>query len=58
MQNLKLVTMKRYLFLFLSIFCVIGMLMMSGCEVAEKDYTVTFDANGGTGSMKPQKFQY
>ena len=48
--------MKRYLFLFLSIFCIVGMLTISGCGDGERNYIVTFDANGGTGNMRQQEF--
>ena len=33
----------------------VAMLFVSGCH-KDKTYVVTFDANGGTGTMKEQKF--
>lgn len=47
--------MRRRLFLLLAIIVTIGMLAISGCG-KEKVYTVTFDANGGSGNMKSQVF--
>ena len=47
--------MKRKIFLFLAIVCVVGMVMMSGCNRPET-YTVTFNSNGGTGTMAVQTF--
>lgn len=44
--------MKKLIFL---IIAVAGILAISGCG-KEKVYTVTFDANGGTGEMKEQIF--
>lgn len=47
--------MKRSIFLFFAIVSVAGMIAISGCG-KEKVYTVTFDANGGSGVMKEQSF--
>ena len=47
--------MKRTLFITLAIVSLAGMVLTSGCG-KEKVYTVTFDANGGTGVMKSQTF--
>jgi uncharacterized repeat protein (TIGR02543 family) len=47
--------MKRKIFLFLAIISVVGMVMMSGCKKKET-YTVTFNANGGSGTMAAQTF--
>ena len=47
--------MKRSIFLLFAIVSVAGMMAISGCG-KEKVYTVTFDANGGSGVMKEQSF--
>jgi hypothetical protein len=47
--------MKQNLYLFLAIVSVIGMVMMSGCNRPET-YTVTFNSNGGSGTMAAQTF--
>ena len=47
--------MKRSIFLLFAIVSVVGMMAISGCG-KEKVYTVTFDANGGSGVMKEQSF--
>lgn len=47
--------MKRIVFLIVAAVYVAGMLAISGCG-KERVYTVTFDANGGTGEMKEQIF--
>ena len=47
--------MKRTLFIFFAIFSLLGMIAISGCKKKET-YTVTFDANGGTGEMAEQVF--
>ena len=47
--------MKRTLFITLVLVSIAGMVMLSGCG-KEKVYTVTFDANSGIGTMKPQTF--
>ena len=44
--------MKKTLLIILAL---VGMILMSGCG-KEKVYTVTFDANSGTGTMKSQTF--
>ena len=41
--------------IFLVAFAIVAMLFVSGCH-KDKTYVVTFDANGGTGTMKEQKF--
>jgi len=47
--------MKKYAFLLFAIISLAGMLAISGCK--KKDtYTVTFNANGGTGTMSAQTF--
>lgn len=47
--------MKRTVFLFLAIVSLVGMLATSGCK--KKDtYTVTFNSNGGSGTMSAQTF--
>jgi uncharacterized repeat protein (TIGR02543 family) len=48
--------MKRSLFLLFAIVSVAGMIAFSGCDTNVTTYTVTFDANGGTGVMEPQTF--
>ena len=47
--------MKRSIFLLFAIVSVAGMLAISGCNRPET-YTVTFNANGGTGTMEAQTF--
>ena len=47
--------MKRSIFLFFAIVTLAGMLAISGCKKKET-YTVTFNPNGGTGTMQPQTF--
>ena len=47
--------MKRTLFFMVAIFSLAGMIAISGCKKKET-YTVTFDANGGTGEMAEQVF--
>lgn len=47
--------MKRFTFLFLAIVSIVGIIAISGCERPET-YTVTFNANGGTGTMSIQTF--
>ena len=47
--------MKRSIFLFFAIVTLVGMLAISGCKKKET-YTVTFNPNGGTGTMQPQTF--
>ena len=47
--------MKRSIFLFFAIVTLAGMLAISGCNRPET-YTVTFNANGGTGTMEAQTF--
>ncbi len=47
--------MKRSIFLFFAIVTLAGMLAISGCNRPET-YTVTFNANGGTGTMTAQTF--
>ncbi len=44
----------RKIFFPLAVTCFV-VLLMSGCN-KKKTYTVTFDANGGTGTMQPQTF--
>lgn len=46
--------MRKFLILF-AIVSVAGMLALSGCDFGDT-YTITFDANGGTGVMDPQTF--
>ena len=46
----------RKFFIFLAIVSVVGMLAFSGCDFETSTYTVSFDANGGDGSMSPQIF--
>ena len=41
--------------IFLVAFAIVAMLFVSGCH-KDKTYVVTFDSNGGTGTMKEQKF--
>lgn len=48
--------MKRTLFLLFAIVSVAGMIATSGCDTNVTTYTVTFDANGGEGSMDTQLF--
>ena len=43
---------RKYIFPF-AVICML--LLMCGCKKKET-YTVTFDANGGTGTMQPQIF--
>lgn len=45
--------MRKYFFLF-AVTCMM-LLLMSGCKKSET-FTVTFDANGGTGTMEAQTF--
>lgn len=47
--------MKRIFFLAFAIVSVFGMLAFSGCH-KEKNYTVTFNANGGVGTMDEQVY--
>ena len=47
--------MKRSIFLFFAIVTLAGMLAISGCKKKET-YTVTFNPNGGTGTMEAQTF--
>ena len=47
--------MKKIVLLVVVASAIMGMLAISGCG-KEKVYTVTFDANGGTGEMKEQIF--
>ncbi len=47
--------MKKSIFLLFAIVSVAGMIAISGCKKKET-YTVTFNANGGTGTMQPQTF--
>ena len=47
--------MKRSIFLLFAIVSVAGMIAISGCKKKET-YTVTFNANGGTGTMQSQTF--
>lgn len=46
----------RNFFIFFAIVFVAGMLAFSGCDFETTTYTVTFDANGGEGSMSQQVF--
>lgn len=48
--------MKRSLFLLFAIVSVAGMIAFSGCDTNATTYTVTFDANGGEGTMDTQLF--
>ena len=50
-----IVTMKKNLFLLFAIVSVVGMMAISGCKKTET-YTVTFNANGGAGTMEAQTF--
>lgn len=56
MQHLynNLNNMRKFIILFV-IVSVVGMLAFSGCDFGDT-YTITFDANGGTGVMDPQTF--
>lgn len=47
--------MKRIFLLLFAIVSVAGMIAISGCN-KNKTYIVTYDANGGTGTMEPQVF--
>ena len=47
--------MKRSIFLLFAIVSVMGMIAISGCKKKET-YTVTFNANGGVGTMTAQTF--
>ena len=47
--------MKRSILVLLPIILVAGMLAISGCK-KKATYTVTFDPNGGSGTMQPQLF--
>ncbi len=47
--------MKRSIFLFFAIVTLAGMLAISGCKKKET-YTITFNPNGGTGTMSAQTF--
>ena len=47
--------MKRTIFLFLAVVSLAGMLATSGCKKKET-YTVTFNSNGGSGTMSAQTF--
>ena len=48
--------MRKSLFLLFAIVSVAGMIAFSGCNTDVKTYTVTFDANGGEGTMDTQLF--
>ena len=48
--------MKRSLFLLFAIVSVAGMIAFSGCDTNVTTFTVTFDANGGEGTMDTQLF--
>lgn len=48
--------MKRSIFFVIAVISMIGMLAISGCEKNPVTYTVSFDSNGGTGTMTEQKF--
>ena len=48
--------MRKSLFLLFAIVSVAGMIAFSGCDTDVKTYTVTFDANGGEGTMDTQLF--
>ena len=45
--------MKKFYFMIFAIVTLAGMLAISGCKKKET-YTVTFNPNGGTGTMNPQ----
>ncbi len=45
----------QYILMFVAIFAIVAVLAVSGCKKKET-YTVTFDANGGTGEMAEQVF--
>jgi uncharacterized repeat protein (TIGR02543 family) len=47
--------MKRLTYVFLAIVIIVGMLAINGCNRPET-YIVTFNANGGTGTMEQQVF--
>jgi len=47
--------MKRTIFLFFAVVTLVGMLAISGCKKKET-YTITFNPNGGTGTMSVQTF--
>lgn len=47
--------MKRFAFLFFTVITLLGMIVISGCKKQET-YTVTFNPNGGTGTMQQQVF--
>ena len=47
--------MSKRLSIMFVLFSLVGMILVSGCS-KEKVYTVTFDANGGSGVMKEQSF--
>ena len=47
--------MKKFYFMIFAIVTLAGMLAISGCKKKET-YTVTFNANGGTGTMAAQTF--
>ncbi|MBO7570622.1 MAG: InlB B-repeat-containing protein [Bacteroidales bacterium] len=47
--------MRRTLFLMVAIFSLVGLVAISGCKKKET-YTVSFNANGGNGSMSEQIF--
>ncbi|MBO7572668.1 MAG: InlB B-repeat-containing protein [Bacteroidales bacterium] len=47
--------MKKSIFLLFAIVSAAGMIAISGCDRPET-YTVTFNPNGGTGTMQPQTF--
>ena len=46
---------RQYSLMFVAIFAIVAVLAVSGCKKKET-YTVTFDANGGTGEMAEQVF--
>ena len=47
--------MKRTLFFMFAILSLVGLIAISGCGKKET-YTVSFNANGGTGTMAEQTF--
>jgi uncharacterized repeat protein (TIGR02543 family) len=47
--------MKKFYFMIFAVVTLAGMLAISGCKKKET-YTVTFNANGGTGTMAAQTF--
>jgi len=50
-----IIKMKRSILVLLPIIFIAGMLAISGCK-KKATYTVTFDPNGGSGTMQPQLF--